>query len=244
MPTTHWSLVLEARDGAGPSARRALEYLCQTYWVPLYAYARLKGSSRQTAQDLVQGFFALFLEKEVIRHAHAEHGRFRDFLLASFRNFTANEWDRQTALKRGGEFKIISLDRPDVLRQVEASLHSDGSPEEVYQREWAFALLRRARARLADEIDKPAAKNRFVLLEAFLDTDSSRVPYAELSEQSGISVTALRVSVHRLRKRYRDLVYDELSRTVPSDSDIHQELADLFAALEYKTLPFQPSISR
>jgi len=217
--TTRWSLVLAAAksDSAGAEALAAL---CQAYWRPIYNYVRRRGFSSDDAQDLTQGFFARLLEKESLRRADPERGRFRSFLLAAVKNFLANEWDRQKSQKRGGDTCFLSLDEIESFesRYRTAGTVPESSPEILYERTWALTLLDRAMERLAAELDTAGKANLFETLKTFMIGDGA-VSYGEASKTLEKSEGALRVAVHRMRARFRELVRAEIRETLPDPND-------------------------
>jgi RNA polymerase sigma-70 factor (ECF subfamily) len=229
--TTRWSLVLAAGLGGTPDAARALAALCESSWYPLYAEARRRGFGAEEASDRVQGFFARLLESDGIAVADPARGRFRSFLLAAFGHFLANEWDRQRAKKRGGDRKIASLDARDgELRLFREPAH-ESTPERVFDRRWALALIERALGRLESEYARAGKAAVFAALKPALGGDRG-VPYADLARTLGISEGAVKVAMHRLRARAGELIRDEVAQTVGSPEEVDDELRLLFAALE------------
>jgi len=229
--TTQWSQVLAARDGSDTEARAALESLCQTYWQPLYAFIRHQGASPDEARDLTQGFFAEFLEKDFLAGVDPDKGRFRSFLLASLRHFLSHERDRSRALKRGGGTLTLSLDT-DVAE--ERYLHepaTGGTPEEVFERRWALTVLGRALATLRQESTGEDQQQRFEVLKPYLTGEEPRRPYREVGEELGITELAVRRAVHRLRRRYGQVLRDEISETVAGEDAIEDEVRHLLTAI-------------
>jgi len=225
--TTNWSVVRAAAGNAEPAARRAaLETLCRAYWGPLYAFARRRGSARGAAEDLVQGFFARLLERNDVAVATNERGRFRSFLVAAFVHHLANERDRAGARKRGGGRPLLSLDADAVLEPGR-----DETPEAAYERAWALAVLGRARRRLHEEQARIGRERALESLWPALADSAEAPPYAELAAQLGLSENALKVAVHRLRKRLGELVRDEVLQTLDDPRDLAEELAHLHRSL-------------
>lgn len=227
MPT-RWTLVLAASAQEDTHAgRAALAELCEAYWYPLYAYVRRCGHKQQDAEDLTQEFFARLLAKDTLAGVSPEKGRFRSFLLASIKHFLANEWDRSQAQKRGGGKVIVSLDGA-----IGESRHpiepADGlTPDLIFERQWVLALLDRVLGKLASEYaDKPA---HFAALKDFLTSGSSHGATAEASKALDITEGAVRVAVHRLRQRYRDLLRAEIAQTVGDASEVDAEIRRLFS---------------
>ena len=231
--TTRWSLVVAAGSGdSSPAVRDALTALCETYWYPLYAYLRGRGYRAEDAQDLTQAFFARLLEKHALRHADPNRGRFRSFLLSSLRNFAANQHEREAAHKRGGGAPVLSLEMDSAEGRFQLEPGSTETPERVFDRVWALTLLERVMARLQTETaareDPPS---RFDQLKVYLTGDEPQLSYAQTASQLGISEAAVKVAVHRLRRRFRDLVRDEISHTVSSPEEVEAELRHLWSAV-------------
>jgi RNA polymerase sigma-70 factor (ECF subfamily) len=231
--TTRWSLVLEAgAEGSSPRVHEALATLCETYWYPLYAFLRSRGYSAENAQDLTQAFFARLLEKHTIRHADPARGRFRSFLLTSLRNFAANEHHRETAGKRGGGVPVLSLEIEHAEGRFQLEPPSDETPERVFDRRWALTLLDRVMSRLQAEAAARGDKNSpFDRLKTYLTGDEPQLSYAQTASALNMSEGAVKVAVHRLRRRFRDLVRDEIAHTVSSPEDVEDELRHLWSAV-------------
>ncbi len=228
---THWSVVLAARQAASPQASAALETLCRTYWYPLYAYVRRCGESPAEAQDLTQEFFARFLERGSLQTADPGRGRFRWFLLASLKHFLANEWERARAQKRGGGRPSISLDAfdPEERYALEpAELHG---ADRAYDRVWAMLALDQARRKLRDQFAAAGQANRFETLEQFLPGEPSTETYAIVAQRLGVAEGTVKSDVSRLRRRYGELVREEVAQTVGSHTDLEEELSHLLEAL-------------
>lgn len=222
--------MLEASATPTPRANAALETLCRAYWYPLYAYLRRAGSAHDEAEDLVQGFFARLIEKRDFR-AQRERGRFRSFLLAALRNFVANERDRERALKRGGRERLVELDADAGVR-FEREARDDDTPEKLYERQFALALLDEVTARLADEQRRAKKGAQFERLSAYLSQSSDEVPYSVIAAELKLSDGAVRVAVHRLRKRFGELLRLAVADTVADPADVEDELRALLAALQ------------
>lgn len=226
--TTHWSVVLAVGAAQTTLAQQALSRLCQSYWYPLYAYVRRRGWNPEDAEDLTQEFFARLLRKESLRHISREGGRFRSFLLKSLNRFLTDEWKRARALKRGAG-KVISLDLASAesrFRAEPADLHT---PEILYDRSWALALLGRTFNRLREEYTGKGPL--FEELKFCLTGERSVIPYAELAGRLKVPESTVKTLVHRLRKRYRELLREEVAHTVNRTEDIEEELRALFRAL-------------
>lgn len=229
--TTRWTLVRDAARGGDTLAVEALGSLIRTYWQPLYRYARRKGKAAEDAEDLVQGFLAHVIEARALRETDHTKGRFRAFLLASFQHWMINEWKRETRGKRGGGAIPLSFD----WQSAETGLHlepaDDQSPDKLYDREWALALLGKVLAELETTCRAEGGAVQFESLKPCLTADSARIPYADIARQLGTTEGAARVAVHRLRKRYRHLLTAEISRTLATPDAVEEEMRSLFAAL-------------
>lgn len=229
--TTRWTMVLSAGRKSSPHSDLALAELCQTYWYPLYAYIRRQGRTKEDAEDLVQAFFARFLEKNYLEGLAAERGKFRAFLLASLKHFLANECDKTQAQKRGGGAEHLSLNWQDADDRFHLDPPDPTNPERLFDREWALALLDRVIARLADECARDGKAELFAHAKGFLTVGQDAVPYADAARKLGVDEGALRVAVHRLRKRYRALLREEISQTLAEPGQVKEELHSLLAAL-------------
>jgi RNA polymerase sigma factor (sigma-70 family) len=231
--TTHWSVVLTAGHRDTPRARAALETLCQTYWPPLYAYVRRRGYSPADAQDLTQEFFARLLGRNAVATVAPERGRFRSFLLASLNHFLADEWDKARAQKRGGG-RVISLDLQTAeTRLVEASAR-DLTPEQAFERRWAITLLEQVYRKLEAEYGRDGKGTVFDVLRPALAGASKDAPYAELARRLDLTEGAVKVAVHRLRRRYRALLRETIADTVSGPDEVEDELRYLFRTLAGK----------
>lgn len=228
--TTHWSMVLAAGRSDTPRAQAALETLCQSYWPPLYAYARRRGHSPEDAQDLTQEFFARLLERGSVAGARPEKGRFRSFLLASMNHFLADAWDKARAQKRGGG-KVISLDLATAETQLGQSPADQLTPEQAFEHRWAITLLELVYQRLEQEYQQDKKGELFAALRTALTGERSAVPYAALAAPLGMSEGAVKVAVHRLRQRYRELLRATIAETVAGPEEVEDELRHLFAVL-------------
>lgn len=229
--TTRWTMVLHAGHKSSPQSDRALGELCQTYWYPLYAYVRRKGKTKEDAEDLVQAFFEKFLERNYLEGLSAERGKFRSFLLASLKHFLANEWDKSQRQKRGGGVTHLSLDWQSADERFHLDPPDPASPDKTFDREWALALLERVINRLRHECTADGKANLFEQTKGYLMVGESAIPYAEAATHLDIDEGAVRVAVHRLRKRYRELLRDEIAQTVNDPAQVAEELRSLQAAL-------------
>lgn len=230
--TTHWSLVLSAREGRSPKCAEALEKLCRIYWYPLYAYVRRGGQSKENAEDLTQAFFAQLLEKRFLDAARPGRGRFRSFLLASLKHFLANEWHRANAQKRGGSQPHLSLDTEFAEQKLRSEIASaEITPDRAFERHWALALLEQTMARLRSEFESHGKISEFEHLKIFLTTDKGEIPYARIASEMKINENSLRVAIHRLRKRYRELFREEIANTLAEGESVDGELRYLLDVL-------------
>jgi RNA polymerase sigma-70 factor (ECF subfamily) len=229
--TTHWSVVVAAGRADTQRAHDALARLCQTYWHPLYAYVRRLGHSPHDAQDLTQEFFARLLAKNYLAGADESRGRFRSFLLASLKHFLANEWHRAHAQKRGGGQIPIPID----LATAETTCHFEpadpSTAEKIYERRWALTLLDRVLRRLREDYAATGRDELFEQLKPTLTEVSRAVRYSEIATRLGTTEGAVKVAVHRLRQRYRELLRAEIAETVSGPEEVDDELRNLFAAL-------------
>jgi len=229
--TTHWSVIMAAGDSAAALHEPALSTLCQTYWFPLYAYLRRRGYDSHQAEDYTQGFFAGILERKGLKRADRKYGKFRSFLLASLKNFLADEWDRAHAQKRGGDKKVLSLDFDAAASRYDREPVHHLSPEKLFERSWALTVLTKAMDRLKAESITSDKKQLFDCLKVYLTAEKDAVPYREVAEKLEMTEGAVKVAVHRLRRRYRELVRDEIAQTVTTEAQVDEEIRDLFAAL-------------
>jgi RNA polymerase sigma factor (sigma-70 family) len=230
--TTRWSLVLLAGERRSPQSAAALAALCETYWFPLYAYIRRRGHSVYDAQDLTQAFFARLLEKNDLAAAEPGRGRFRSYLLTSLKNFLANEWDRHRAQKRGGGRCALSIDFETAEDRYRREPGHNETPETIFERRWALLLLENVLARLREEAIQSDKMKDFERLKVFLTGEPPTATYAQLSAELGTTEGNLKVAVHRLRRRYRELLREEIAQTVGDAEEVDQEIRDLFAAFQ------------
>ncbi len=230
--TTHWSVVLAAGMEESPLAADALERLCRTYWYPIYAYVRRRGHEASGAQDLTQEFFFRLLRKNYLAQADPHKGKFRSFLLVAVNYFLANEWDRARALKRGGRVTFLSLDDTAEQRYLQEPA-TDLSPERIYEQSWAVALLGKALGRLREECAVTGKANRFDRLKVLLTGEKPSVTYAELATSLDTTEAALKMAVQRLRRRYGELLREEIAHTVAGPEQIEDELRHFCEVLSW-----------
>ncbi len=230
--TTRWTMVVTAGHKSSPRSDTALAELCHLYWSPLYGFVRRRGHSREEAEDLVQAFFEKFLARNYLEGLSASRGRFRAFLLAALKHFLANEWDRARRLKRGGAATHLSFDWQDAEERWRVDPSSDTtSPERAYDRAWALALLDRVVTRLREECFAAGKSELFDQCRCYLVLGAAAIPYAEAAARLGLDDGGVRTAVHRLRKRYRELLREELAHTLVDPGQVQEELRSLRAAL-------------
>jgi len=225
--TTHWSVVLRAGQGA----EEALAKLCRIYWLPLYAYTRRRGHAVHEAQDLTQTFFAHLLENRGLTSVAPSKGRFRSFLLVSLKHFLDNEWHKTHALKRGGAHVFVSWDELNAEDRESFEPSDHVTPERIFNRRWALMLLERVMNQLRNECIAARKGELFEKLKDYLTGDKAGKPYQEIAAELNMSEGALKVTVHRLRRRFGELVRAQVERTVANPEEIDDEIRELFAAL-------------
>ena len=228
---TRWTVVLTAGHKSSPQSDQALADLCRTYWYPLYAYVRRQGHSRENAEDLTQAFFARFLQKNYLEGLSSDRGKFRAFMLACMKHFLANEWDRNTRQKRGGTAQHFSLDWQSADERYHLEPPDSASPDVLYDREWALALLEQVVTKLRKEYTDAGKGELFEHAKGFLMGTGDGVPHAQAAVDLNMDEGALRVAVHRMRKRYRDMLKEEIAQTLSSAADVQGELRSLQQAL-------------
>jgi RNA polymerase sigma factor (sigma-70 family) len=231
-PTTRWTLVVAAGDPHRKEARSALVSLCENYWYPLYAYLRRRGYSADEAQDLTQKFFVRVLEGRYLDRADPKKGRFRSFILTSLKFFVADEEDRHRARKRGGGV-LVPLEFSSGEERYQREPAHDETPERIFERRWALSMLDRVVERLRDEFVQHGRPEHFERLKVFLPGQCD-TPYAALAREMHTSEGALKVAIHRLRKRYRDLFRQEIADIVADPTEVESELRFLAAVLSKK----------
>jgi RNA polymerase sigma-70 factor (ECF subfamily) len=227
--TTDWGVVLKAGRGDTTGGRAALATLCEAYWYPVYAFVRRSGHAVADAEDLTQGYFTRFLEKDLLRQVRPDQGRFRSFLLVSVRNFLHNERDRGRALRRGGTRRLLSLEGEEGETLYGREPAESVTPETLFERTWVRAVLDRTLDRLAAEHEGDLRGRRFARLRPFLTEDGAAVTYAEVAREWGVGEAAVRVAVHRLRRRFARLLRQEVGRTVAEPTDVEEEIRYLLA---------------
>jgi RNA polymerase sigma-70 factor (ECF subfamily) len=229
--TTHWSVVLSAADACSADAMVALEKLCQAYWRPLYGYVRRRGHDRHDAEDLTQEFFFRLLQKNYLAHVDPRKGRFRSFLLVAINHFLANEWDKVRTVKRGGRVAFLSFNHDSGQDELPPQATNLDSPEKAFDRRWAVLLLERALTRLQQEATEAGRTRQFEALRIFLTGDRPGVSYAAVAADLQTTEAAAKMAVQRWRRRFGELVRDEVAQTVAFPTQIEDEMRYLYAAL-------------
>ncbi len=229
--STHWSVVAAA-GGSTRESCAALASLCESYWYPLYAYLRRRGYQVAEAQDLTQGFLAQVIEKGTLQAADQSRGRFRAFLLSSLTHYLAHQWRYDHAQKRGGDQQTLSLDIEDGERRYRLEPSDPLTPEKIYQRRWAMTLLEKAVQSLRDDYAEAGKLALFEALKGYLGGQDDSVPYRAVAQQLELTEGAVKVAVHRLRKKCREVLRQQIAQTVVSAEDIDEELRFLFQAVQ------------
>jgi DNA-directed RNA polymerase specialized sigma24 family protein len=224
-------MVLLAAGNDSPDGARALAKLCETYWYPLYAYVRRRDYGHAEAQDLTQGFFAYLFEKNSLFHADPARGRFRTFLLSSIENFLSNEWDRSMAQKRGGGQQRISWDEQDAQGRYLNEPVESMTPERIFEKRWATSLLEQVLKKMRAEFLVSGRAELFEALKLHLWSDEPAASYGHLATQLNMTIVAIKVTVHRLRQRYGDLLREEISHTVASPGEVNDEIRHLITIM-------------
>ena len=227
--TTHWSVVLLAGQADSPHATEALEKLCRTYWYPLYVYVRRQGNSPEDAQDLTQNFFSRLLEKNYFAKADPDRGKFRTFLLRSMKNFLVNEWKRAGRVKRGGDLTFLSFDANVAEDRYAAEPANESNPDTAYEQRWAVTLIEQVLTALRQEFNAADKARLFEELKGFIWGDKSTASYAEIAGHLNLTEGTVKVAVHRLRQRFRELLRAEVAHTVARPEDVDDELRYLIS---------------
>ncbi len=229
--TTHWSVVLDAGETGSPRANEAIARLCKVYWYPLYAYVRRQGYKPEQAQDLTQEFFARLLARNYFRALDRQKGKFRSFLLAAMEHFLAKEWRDANRLKRGGGQTLISLDQEDPETRYKIEPVETLTAERIYERRWALTLIEQAMQRLRDEFVTVGKLPLFNALQGSLSGERGETTHAEIGAQLDMTEGAVKVAVHRLRKRYGEILREEIANTVSRPEEVDEELRYLLAVV-------------
>jgi RNA polymerase sigma factor (sigma-70 family) len=221
---TLWSMVFQAKDGA--NRRQALEQLITLYWKPVYFYLRRRGYDVEACKDITQGFFTAFLERDFLKYVQRERGKFRTFLLTALDHFLADEYDKATAVKRGGRATIIPLDFVEAEREIGAA-PADEAPENLYRREWARLVMDRALERLRKESEAAGRAIEFTIFREHLGRGESP-SYADLAARLGVTETDVRNRLNRARIRFREALLEEIRAYTTTPDEAREELRDLF----------------
>jgi RNA polymerase sigma-70 factor (ECF subfamily) len=229
--TTNWNLIRAAGARGTPESDDALARLCGIYWFPVYAFVRHQGYDAERAHDLTQEFFARLIEKQYLRDVRPKRGRFRCFLVAAVRHFLSNERDRERAAKRGGGRRLLSLDAETAEGRYAADAADHLTPEKLFDRQWALALLAHVLCRLGDEMAAAGRSRQFLAMKGLLTENEEHRTYREVGRELGMTEGALKVAVHRLRRRYGQLLRQELGACVGSVAETEAELRHLRDAL-------------
>jgi RNA polymerase sigma factor (sigma-70 family) len=230
--TTHWSVVISAGRSSSPDSKQALEALCETYWYPLYAYARRQVPDVHEAHDLTQEFFSELLEKNYVDTATPERGRFRGFLLTAFKHFMSKQWEKSKTQRRGGGRTPISLDFVSADSKYNIEPSEGLTAEQFYDRQWAVTLLGKIMEQLEGEFDRDGKAKQFDLLKGYIVGDHVGVTYANVATELNMTEAAVKMSASRMRRRYRELLREEIGQTVDAPEEVDQEIRNLLATLE------------
>jgi RNA polymerase sigma-70 factor (ECF subfamily) len=229
--TTHWSVVLAAGDGESHEAAQALETLCGTYWYPLYAYVRRRGHGHEDAQDLTQAFLLQLLERKSFARVDRGKGRFRSFLLAGLNYFLADARDRVSAQKRGGGRPIPSFDAQTAEQRYRLEPVDDLSPDKLFERQWALALLGQVLARLEEEFREAGKDRLFQQVRVFLVAGRGEATYTQVATELGLTREAVKKAVQRMRHRYYALFREAIAETVADPAEVADEMRYLCAVM-------------
>ncbi len=229
--TTHWSVVLRARNDPSSKAREALAALCQLYWPPIYAYLRRTGHAPSDAEDLTQGFFVHLFEQDFLGHLQHQNGKFRSFLLVFLKNFLSDVRDKACSQKRGGGQTLISLDELEAEERHALEPSDSLTPEQVFERRWAHRLMERAVARLRAEYAAAGKEALFDELKDLHPGERGARSYVEIGALFGLSETAIKSAVHRLRLRHRDILRSEIANTISGPEEVEDEIRYLIQVL-------------
>ena len=228
--TTRWSVVLAAGLSTSAESEQALSYLCRAYWYPLYAFVRRQGHSPEDAEDLTQGFFARLLEKKALGVVEQEKGKFRSFLLASLKNFLANDWNRQHAAKRGGQYSVISLDDDSAEDRYLREPSHDSTPEKLFEQSWALTVLDTVLRELRKEYTAAGKAHLFEALQDHLIGDEN-ASYTSAAADLGMKEGAVRMTVSRMRRHFGYLLRREIAHTVADPAELDEELRHLVVSM-------------
>ena len=224
-PTTHWTLIQTVQEGSPEEAARAMEEICKNYWFPIYAYLRRSGRSAHDAEDITQAFFTQLIAEETIKHARQDRGKLRSFLLTLLIRLLSNQSRHDNALKRGGSHGVVSFDAMEAEERYGHEPKDVRDPEKIYLHAWASDLIHGVRTKLRAAFEDEGRMEMFETLDPYLGSEDSQPPYDEMAVKLGSTPGAVRLLVHRLRKKFRDLLEREIAKTVMKPEDIEEELA-------------------
>lgn len=230
-PQTRWSVVLAARDSDEQQATRALDELCRAYWFPLYVYVRRRGALPEDAEDLTQGYFAALIERGYLTQVDRERGKLRSFLLTTLKHYLADEWDKTRTLKRGHGQRFVSIDAANAEERYAMEPVDEASPDRLFDRRWALTLLDNVLTALRADYASAGQERMFDGLKKFLAWNSASEAYRETAAELGMKENAVRVAVFRLRRRYGDLLRDQVADTVTSPDEVPAELEQLLSLM-------------
>ncbi|MFT5856450.1 MAG: RNA polymerase sigma factor (sigma-70 family) [Verrucomicrobiales bacterium] len=223
---TRWSLVCSLQSAPEPDRHRALDEFCEIYWYPLYLFARRKGYSAEDSEDLTQALFQKLLGGEGLQRLDPDKGRVRSFLLQSLRNLMAGEWKKSQAQRRGAGIRHVSIDAMEGEARFQAEPFTEVTPESEFERHFACALLQQTALRLKEEFAKAGRARVFAALSERIGGEGSK-PYSQLSTELGMTVSAIKVTVHRMRGRFKNLLIEEICETVTAPEELDDEIAHL-----------------
>ncbi len=229
--TTRWSVVLSAGSPASPNYQEAMSTLCQLYWFPLSAYLRRHGCGTHQAEDYIQAFFTQMLEKHYLDRVEVEGGKFRSFLLVALKRFVADRREHDRAIKRGGGHKRVDIDLGSAENRYSREPATDLSPDQIFARSWALAVLDRTMVQLELEYNRVGKQGLFDCLKVYLGGAVHTTPYSQVAADLAMTEDAVKMAVYRMRKRYRGLLRDEIAQTVATEEQVDEEIQDLFMAL-------------
>ena len=229
--TTHWSVVLTAKDNASPLADEAMAKLCRAYWPPLYAYIRRESHDVPEAQDLTQEFFARLLAKDYLQHLRHQEGKFRSFLLTFLKHFLSDERDKAGARKRGGRESFVSLDETSAEERFLDARANELSPDQIFELRWAQTVMERALGRLREEYVSRGKAALFEQLKDLQPGEHGEASYTQIATRLGLAEGTIKSAVHRLRRRHREILREEIAQTVARPEEIDEEIRNLLIVL-------------
>ena len=229
--TTHWSVVSQAADSQSPHVLAALDHLCRTYWFPLYAYVRRHNHDPEEAKDLTQGFFAELLQKKQLAHADRRKGKFRSWLLGVLNHYLAHEWEKGQAQKRGGGQSIFSLDEELAERRYQSQPVTVSTAEMAFDRGWAITILEQAQRRLRTEYAGAGRLDAYEQFSPCLAGEDRSATYSEIGSRLGMSEGAVKTAIHRARRRFLELMREEVGQTVSHAAEIDDEIRYLLTVV-------------